>query len=383
MSRCLSLCLALLIWQPALAALPGRVLKVGPSQVLSKPSQAAAVARNGDVIEIAPGEYAGDVAVWNAHNLILRGGPGGMAILRAKGAVANGKGIWVIKGDNATVENIGFLEAQAPDKNGAGIRLEGRGLTVRRCLFRDNENGILTGANKDSEVLVEHSEFDHNGHGDGYSHNIYVGAIRKFTLRASYSHRARGGHQVKSRAEENEIVYNRLADEESGHSSYLLDLPNAGVAKVVGNQMHQGPMALNNTLVSYGAEKQPYPINRLYFLHNTLVNERKGNCRLLFVKPGVQNALVLNNLFVGCQQMDGPILEKGNVQAERSALRAPDKLDFLPLPGSAPVDKGLGCATLERLGLSCPEVQYRHPAATEARRQVGPAPDAGALESER
>src|SRR5215475_7381608 len=84
-----------------------RTLRVGPNKQHTKPSQAAAVARDGDVIELDPVVYARDAAVWQAHKLTIRG-VGGRAYLKANGDNAEGKGIWVIKGDNITVENIEF-----------------------------------------------------------------------------------------------------------------------------------------------------------------------------------------------------------------------------------------------------------------------------------
>ena len=39
-------------------------------------------------------------------------------------------------------------------------------MTVRNCYFHHNENGILGGTNEDGEIVVEHSEFAYNGHGD-------------------------------------------------------------------------------------------------------------------------------------------------------------------------------------------------------------------------
>lgn len=108
----------------------------------------------------------------------------------------------MIQGANTTVENIEFSGCRVPDKNGAGIRQEGPGLTVRHCSFHDNENGMLAGANPDSVILVEYSEFNHNGAGDGQSHNIYIGKVKSFTLQYCWSHRASVGHLVKSRAEE-------------------------------------------------------------------------------------------------------------------------------------------------------------------------------------
>jgi hypothetical protein len=55
---------------------PGATLKVGPNQTYKAPSAAAAVAKNGDHIEIEPGQYF-DCAVWNADDLVIEGtGPG-------------------------------------------------------------------------------------------------------------------------------------------------------------------------------------------------------------------------------------------------------------------------------------------------------------------
>src|SRR5262249_18753664 len=85
----------------------GRVLSVGPGKKFARPSQAAAAAKDGDVIEISPQTYAGDVAVWTASNLTIRG-VGNRPHLKANGASAQGKGIWVIQGNNTTVENLEF-----------------------------------------------------------------------------------------------------------------------------------------------------------------------------------------------------------------------------------------------------------------------------------
>ena len=137
---------------------------------------------------------------------------GGLVQLKAGGNDADDKGIWVIKGRNTTVERIEFSGAKVRDGNGAGIRQEGPGLTVRHCRFVDNENGILTGNTPDSEVLIENSEFSANGDGEGQAHNMDIGLSKRFTLRYSYSHHARVGHNVKTRAGENFILYDRLPE---------------------------------------------------------------------------------------------------------------------------------------------------------------------------
>ena len=176
-----------------------QVLRVGPRRDLKQPSAAARLARDGDIVEIDAGVYVGDIAVWRQNYLTLRG-VGGRAHLRAGDTLAEDKAIWVIKGANATVEHIEFSDAAVRYRNGAGIRQEGAGLTVRHCYFHDNENGILSGVNPASDIAIEHSEFARNGHGDGYSHNLYIGRARSLTVRFSYLHRAVVGHNLKSRA---------------------------------------------------------------------------------------------------------------------------------------------------------------------------------------
>jgi len=274
-----------------------RTLSVGPGKALERPSQAAAVARDGDIIEIAAGAYPGDVAVWRANGLTIRG-IGGRAVLDAAGKAAQQKAIWVIAGHDTTVENIEFTGCKVPDKNGAGIRQEGANLTVRGCVFRDNEDGILAGANPASTIILEASEFAHNGFGDGYSHNIYIGHIRRFVMQYCYSHHAYIGHQVKSRAEENLLYCNRIGDEADGRSSYLIQLPNGGRTLILGNLLHQGPRAENSTALSFADEGATNPLQELYVVNNTFVNER-GNGRFLRVSGAPATVRVVNNLIVG------------------------------------------------------------------------------------
>lgn len=305
------------LFQPACA----RTIQVGPDRLYTLPSQAAKIANDGDIIEIDAGDYRSDAAFWRANNLTIRG-VGGMAHLKSQGVTVKGKAIWVIKGNDTIVEHIGFYDAKVTSKNGAGIRLDGRDLTVRNSLFRNNQNGILTGKNPESEVLVEHTEFDQNGYGNGQSHNLYIGAIRKFTLRDSVSRRARIGHQVKSRAAENIITNNKLADEVTGNSSYLIDLPEGGRAYIAGNTLQQGALAENFTMVSFGAEKKKplHAQNALRVENNIFINDRRAGCRLLFVKSGIEPAIVTHNRFVGCSKMEGPIRSEANSYQDRSVL---------------------------------------------------------------
>jgi len=359
------------------AAVPA-VLRVGAKRELKRPSAAAEIARDGDIIEIDAGIYDGDAAVWRQSRLTIRG-VGGRAHLRADGAQAENKGIWVIKGNETQVESVEFSGATVSDQNGAGIRLEGAGLTVRDCYFHDNENGILTGANQASDIVVEHSEFARNGSGDGYSHNLYIGQVKSFTLRFSYVHHALVGHNVKSRALKNHITYNRIMDENDGRSSYDIDLPNGGLSFVIGNVIQHGPETENSTIISYGAEGLQHPVNELYFVNNTVVNDRPAGGRFLFVKEGASAARILNNVFSGRGEvLNGPGELRNNVTLSKTAFVDPAHFDYRLKAGAAAIGRGVDPGSARGFELR-PSDEYAHKTKKRARNNSERL-DAGALE---
>jgi hypothetical protein len=351
------------------------VLKVGPDKRYKRPSQAAAIAKNGDIIEIAAGTYVGDVAIWRQHDLTIRGS-GGRAHIKANGKAAQGKAIWVIKGNNTTVENIEFSGARVRDRNGAGIRQEGRNLTVRYCYFHDNENGILGGG---GNILIEYSELDRNGRGDGKSHNLYIsGKTDTLTVRFSYLHHAKIGHNLKSRAHKNFILYNRLMDEQTGNSSYIVDISNGGIAYLIGNLIQQGPKAENFHLVSFGREGLKYPESELYVVNNTFVNDR-GAGRFISVAKDAKPARVINNIFVGRGELvTGPGDMITNLVAENDVLVDRARFDFRLTPGAAAIDAGSDPGSANGFGL-LPVFQYVHPTGAERRALRGKI-DIGAYE---
>lgn len=362
--------------QAAPGASSPRVLRVGPREALTVPSAAARVARDGDTIEIEAGIYASDAAVWRQHRLTIRG-VGGRAHIRADGAQAEGKGTWIIKGNDATVLGVEFSGAKVPDNNGAAIRLEGRNLTLRDCYFHDNENGILTSPDPASDVVIEHSEFAHNGSGDGLTHNIYIGKIKSFTLRYSYSHHAHVGHLVKSRAIENHILYNRLTGED-GDASYEIDLPQDGLSFIIGNLIQQGPNTGNSTLVSYG-EEFPRTNGRqeLYVINNTLVNDHASGT-FLFVSNGTM-AYIVNNIFLGPGTvLTGPGESRNNVTGRRSDFVDPSHFDYRLKARAAAVGRGMEPGSANGISLR-PAEEYVHKAQRRPRSNSGKL-DAGALE---
>lgn len=351
------------------------VLRVGPNRALKRPSEAAAAATDGAVVEIDAGIYAGDVAVWRQNNLTLRGA-GGYARLRAEGQHAQGKAIWVIGGKNVRVERIEFSGAKVPDGNGAGIRHEGENLAICDSRFYQNENGILGGG---GHVLIEHAEFGHNGAGDGYTHNLYLSErTQRFTLRHSYSHHARVGHLVKSRARENFLLYNRFSDEADGDSSYAVDLPNGGIAYLIGNIIQQGPRSENRGIVAFGAELEQAPAqDRIHVINNTFVNDAGGGT-FLSIKAHA-HASVVNNLFVGPGEMvRGTAQVRANLVLRDAGFVDRDNYDYRLTARSRARDAGVDPGADGDVSLR-PLRQYVHKARGEERPVVGPI-DVGAYE---
>lgn len=348
----------------------GRILRVGKALHYGTIAAAARDARDGDIVEIEAGEYRGDVAVWTQRGLVIRG-IGGLAVLAADGAAAEGKAIWVIRGDNVTVERVRFTGARVSDQNGAGIRHELGKLTVRECEFEDNESGILGGNHPEAELIVERSKFARNGAPNGSAHQLYVGTIRKLTVTESYFRLGRIGHLLKSRAQESDIRYNRLTDEVGGTSSYELEFPNGGRATAVGNLIQQSATTDNAAIVSYGAEGYKHPDNRLFLVHNTIVNDRPQGGVFVLVAPGASPALITNNILVGKGELrvagiEPQVIGLNNnpTVGKEQFVQAVDQ-DYRLLATSPIVGTARTLLEPERAGLT-PTREYVHPAGSRA-----------------
>lgn len=353
-------------------------MSVGPGEKITTLTEAARLAKDGEVIEIRPGDYRGQPAVWTQNNLLIRG-VGQRPVMLAEGQSAEGKAIWVVRGGKVTIENIEFRGARVASLNGAGIRFEKGSLTVRSCAFFDNEMGILTANFPELSLEVIDSEFgDAPRHKGDLHHLLYVGAIGKFVLRGSRFHNGYLGHLVKSRARENHILYNMLVDGAGGRASYELEFPNGGLAYVIGNAIGQSAGTDNPSLVSYGAEGPRWPDNALYMAHNTLINEAPAgnfvNVRIDKIASDVE-VWLLNNLLVGNGDLfkpaqgrfdgnrlvaRGELIESGgiplrltNLSPLRGAIRPPGQargVELLPSAefhfpvGSRPMRPGSGLA---------------------------------------
>jgi hypothetical protein len=372
MNRCLLVSLLTLVC--IFSTVDARKLLVGPSRSYKTPCDAAGAALSGDTVEIDTGTYLDQACTWSASNTVIRG-VSEFAHLKPPAVIPNQKAILVISGNNTVVENIEFSDASVPDRNGAGIRQEGKNVTIRHCYFHNCEDGILGGS---GSVLIEYSEFFHNGYGDGYSHNMYISACDTFTLRYCFTHASNEGHTVKSRAFRNYILYNRIASEDDS-TSYEINLPNAGTSFIIGNVIEQGPNTNNSAILDYGSEGLAGHDTALYVINNTFVNDRHSGT-FISVSSTQNKPKVYNNLFVG----GGTLCSRQMDSAANIVTNAPAFVDSAhynyKLTATSPgINKGADPGSVGGFSLT-PSFQYVYNCSGEPRTIVGNAIDVGAFE---
>jgi hypothetical protein len=277
---------------------------VDPQGTYPTPYSVRNLISSGDTIHIKAALYQNQKqAYFTKDNLVFLGVDGRPRIEGGSTLAANknGKALFAISGANCLIENIEFALAQVPDHNGAGIRQEGCDLTVRNCYFDGNQMGILGGNFTDCKVTIEHCVFKNNGSpkNPGFQHNIYINHIDTLLFQFNFTFDATAqGHELKSRARHNIILYNYIANFESIDSRNI-DLPNGGTAIVMGNVIEQGKNSINTNIIAFGAEglSNPGPHN-VWVVNNTFVN-RKSKGSFVQVKNGTDKLFLKNNILVG------------------------------------------------------------------------------------
>lgn len=246
-------------------------------------------ARRGETVTIHAGRY--DIADLRIRKNVTIIGDGEVTFFSSR-SVAKGL-LNPMPHVSLRVENITFEGARSPDLNGAGIRHDGDDLWVVDCRFIDNENGILATGSVFGAIHVESSAFIGNGHGDGYSHGIYVARARRLEISTSEFVGTRIGHHVKSLAGATTIRESRF-DDAGGRSSYSLDASKGGAVTIAGNSFVKAADADNETLINYDLTRGG-KAESLVITGNTIVN-RHPNGRLLRnatgLKPVIENNVI-------------------------------------------------------------------------------------------
>jgi hypothetical protein len=349
------------------------LLKVGPNQTYSTPCQAFTAAPDGAIIQLdAAGAYAGDVCTINANNITVKG-INGRPKIDAAGQNAAGKGTWVFEGNNITVDTVELMGALAPNNKGAGIRMEGQNLTVLSSYIHDNQEGILTNPNPVGQILIQSTEFNHNGFGDGLTHNLYIDSAARLILQYSYSHNGNSGHLAETAASENYILYNRLTSE-SGTTDLAININNGGRSFVVGNLIEKASTDQGNSLLGYllGGANANNPSTELYVVNNTFVNDQSTGINFLNISSADPTpALVTNNIFYGPGTITTQSHSILNTNLTTNPLFVNQAGYNYHLTSASPaIDAGTDPGTGDAVSLM-PLYEYADPACGEVRSLVG------------
>lgn len=229
----------------AAAAFASSGARAGDSAWLA---DAISSARSGAVIDIPAGDY--DLTDQKIYKSItLKGSADGKTVFRS--AAVTEKGILVpLTGVDLRVENITFSGAKSWDRNGAGVRHEGRNLTLVNCRFIGNEDGVLSTGDKNGNIVIERSLFRESGFGDGQSHGVYVDGAALVDVRDSKFVSTRIGHHLKSLSKRT-IVRGTTFDDGHGRGSYAIDASRGGALIAENNVFIQASDAENWAIINY------------------------------------------------------------------------------------------------------------------------------------
>jgi hypothetical protein len=256
--------------------------------------------REGTIL-IAPGRYR-DCAVQTAGQVAFVAQQPGTAIF--DGGTCEGKATLVLRGRGARVEGLTFQNIKVPDQNGAGIRLENGNLHVLETMFRNSEQGILTGSDLKSEIIVERSTFSGLGgcpEGGSCSHSLYIGNYGKLSVIRSRFERGTGGHYVKSRTPIVEVVDSSFDDSAGKATNYMIDLSNGGSGTIARNTFVQGRDKENySALIMIAAEGVWHP-SKLTVTGNDVSMAPGVSRKTSFVADASGDAIRIENNRIGPQ----------------------------------------------------------------------------------
>jgi hypothetical protein len=221
-------------------------------------------------ILMAPGSFH-DCASQHAGRITFKATAPGRTIL--DGTTCDGKAALVLHGRGARVDGIVFQNMRVADGNGAGIRLEQGNLVIVKSWFRNSEEGILTGDDPASSIVIDHSTFSGLGRCDrglSCAHSLYVGNYGSVTVTHTRFERGMGGHYYKSRAARNTVTANSFDDSHGHVTNYMVDLCAGSTGSVTGNVFVQGKDKENHSaMITVAAEERLHPSAGLVVANNT------------------------------------------------------------------------------------------------------------------
>lgn len=222
----------------------------------------AAVRAVGDrraTILIAPGVYR-ECAVQEAGLITFKSAVPGQAIFEKE--TCEDKAALVLRGRGSVVDGLVFRGYSVNDGNGAGIRIETGDLLVVNSMFLDSQEGILGGNPSGQKITIDRSTFSGLGQCDeavNCSHSIYLSNQGEVIITRSRFERGTGGHYVKLRVPNVQILDSSFDDSQGKDTNYMVDLSEGGTGLIARNIFVQGPNKENGSgLIVVAAEGKTY-----------------------------------------------------------------------------------------------------------------------------
>ena len=256
---------------PSLWAATARAatIEVGPHRPITSPAAAIASAAEGDIIAIDAGDYF-ECLRPRVPGLTIEG--------RGTGAVftdttCDGKAIIVVQADRLTLRNLTLQRARVADGNGAGIRAEGKRLTLQHLRFINNQAGLITTHEPAADITITDTLFTDTGRctSERCSAAIHAGAIRRLRLERTEISGVAGGPAITSAAAATQIINSRIEDSAQTGASFQLLIPSGGSVLLEGNTLRKSPHAasLRAAILLDGSITGPVTLRRNRYINDT------------------------------------------------------------------------------------------------------------------
>ena len=301
------------------ARAPAALYNVGPARTFKQIQEVTARLNAGDTVQVDGGStYTGGV-------IFTRPGTAAKPIVIL--GLASGGNRPVISGGVNTVhfrsdepfttgaDHYVFQGFEVTGGSSRGIYHQAGDLVIRDVIVRDcPRHGILGGDQGSGSLTLEHSEVRNCGGGDR-DHQIYMSTDQVnrpgsvFRMQHCYVHDAKGGNNVKSRSERNEIYYNWI-EGAFFHELELIGPDPEGVADgwtarmkredsdVIGNVFWKRLTAANNevnfAVFRIGGDATGESHGRYRFVNNTVI---AGTAAIFRCFDSLESVEMHNNVF--------------------------------------------------------------------------------------
>ena len=290
--------------------------EVGPNKQYKSLKDVASRLQPGDVVELeGNATYAGDIRLTRSgtpdKKITIRGIP----VSGKRPVLSGGTNTLEINANHYVVENVEITKGSNRCYFHHGHDITLRAVSIHDC----PSHGILGAVEDSGSLTVEYSEVYKCGDGDR-RHPIYMDTDQRaypgsvFRLQHSYIHDANGGHNVKSRAERNEIYYNWI-EGALYHELELIGPDGSDGGKredsdVVGNVLRK---TNNFWVVRFGGDGTGDTNGRYRFVNNTVILQ-SGSSGVFRLFDGIESLEAHNNVFYAPSGSTFRVLEDGSAK---------------------------------------------------------------------